>query len=103
MEITSSNLISIYEPISKNIEFNKILLEHLSSLGLLDGISLLILNTPWIRKPIGTTRSNKDKTNNLIIYQKREKKIGLKLKTEDALKTSLIYQIIKDIEYIYLV
>ncbi len=46
MEITSSNLISIYEPISKNIEFNKILLEHLSSLGLLDGISLLILNTP---------------------------------------------------------
>ena len=46
MEITSSNLISIYEPISKNTEFNKILLEHLSSLGLLDGISLLILNTP---------------------------------------------------------
>ena len=46
MEITSSNLISIYEPISKSTEFNKILLEHLSSLGLLDGTSLLILNTP---------------------------------------------------------
>jgi len=36
-------------------------------------------------------------------YIKKEKKIGLKLKTEVSLKTSLIYQIIKDIEYIYLV